>query len=143
MKTKFGAYTINVVFLHLTRNTPFMINAITRNFLAILFIAITKTTLALSPSDITITFKVNGNAACKSNIEALLLNEEIQGITSAVWDATTHNITIVYNSSILKEDILYYYLAEGGYDTEKLRAKNTNYDLLSQECKYQREPDNN
>lgn len=120
-----------------------MINVLNKKLLAILFIAITKTTLALSPTDITITFKVNGNTACKSNIESLLLNEEIQGITSAVWDATTHNITIIYNPSILKEDMLYFYLAEGGYDTEKLRAKNTNYDSLAQECKYQREPDNN
>jgi hypothetical protein len=107
-----------------------------------LFILFFTSSLLLK-SQTTVTFKVNGNATCKSSIEQLLLNEDVQGITSAVWDTTTHNITIVYNSTMLKEDILYYYIAEGGYDTEKLRAKNTHYDALPIECKYQREVDPN
>jgi hypothetical protein len=121
-----------------------MIKVIGRKWLIVMFTTIGFTTMAkTTTSDVTITFQVNGNAACKSNIEALLLNDDVQGITSAVWDTTTHNITIIYNPSILKEDILYFYIAEGGYDTEKLRAKNTHYDVLPTECKYEREPDNN
>lgn len=91
-----------------------------------------------APSE-TITFKVNGQAACKNQIETLITG--IDGVSSAVWDATTHKITIVYDSAVVKKDRFYVTLAEGGYDNEQLHAKKNNYDALSAECKYVREPE--
>lgn len=63
----------------------------------------------------TITFKVNGKAACKTQIEALVMS--VQGVKSAVWNATTKKITIVFNSTVLDRDGFYVILAEGGYDS--------------------------
>ena len=88
-------------------------------------------------ADETITFKVNGNAACKTQIEALVTG--VQGVTSAVWDATAQKITIVFNSTTVNKDKFYVVLAEGGYDNEELHAKTSKYDALSAECKYTRE----
>jgi copper chaperone CopZ len=87
----------------------------------------------------TTSFKLNGNVACKSSIEAVL--NGIHGVVSVAWDATTKIATIVYNSEEIKEDLIYVYFAEGGYDTDKLRAKQRNYDALAPECKYQRDPE--
>lgn len=87
----------------------------------------------------TISFSVNGNAACKSQIETIITS--IDGVVSATWNASTKIITIEFNTELVRKDRFFLELAEGGYDNQELRAKNAKYDLLSADCKYNREPE--
>lgn len=86
---------------------------------------------------LTVTFKVNGNASCKTSIESILTSQA--GIISATWDATSKIITVVFNSTQIKTSDLYSLLALAGYDNAELRSKQSAYDALSAECKYTRE----
>jgi hypothetical protein len=88
---------------------------------------------------LTVTFKVNGNAACESGIEATLVGKT--GILSANWDAGTKMITVKYLSAQVQKSDLYSYLALAGYDNAELRAKQPAYDALSTDCKYTRDPE--
>lgn len=88
---------------------------------------------------LTATFKVNGLQACKSNIESLLTSQA--GVISAVWNSQTKNVVVVYKSSIVKVSEFYTILGVAGYDSSELRAKQSAYDALSNECKYVREPE--
>lgn len=86
---------------------------------------------------LTVSFKVNGNATCKSAIESLLTTQA--GVISASWETTSKIITVVFKSSQLKTSDLYSLLAMAGYDNAELRSKQAAYDALSAECKYTRE----
>lgn len=88
----------------------------------------------------TITFKVNGTAACEAQIELIITS--IDGVTSAQWDAATKMITIVFDNETIKKDRFYVALAEGGYDNQELHAKKNHYEELPAACKYTREPEN-
>jgi hypothetical protein len=88
-------------------------------------------------ADETITFKVNGTAACELQIETLITS--IDGVVSAEWDATTQIMTVVFNAETIKKDRFYIVLAEGGYDNQGLHAKKGNYEALAEACKYTRE----
>ncbi len=84
-------------------------------------------------------FRVNGNAACKADIEASLSGKD--GVISVSWDATTKTITVKHVIAKIPATDLHSYLAMAGYDTSELRAKPAKYDALSQECKYARDPE--
>lgn len=112
----------------------------TKNFAVIAFLGLFGfMSFAFAPSE-TISFKVNGTAACEANIEALITG--LDGVSSASWDASSKIITIVYDSQTIKKDRFYVALAEGGYDNQELHAKKGNYDALSEACKYIREAEN-
>ena len=94
----------------------------------------------VSNDTLTVSFSVNGNAACKSSIEgALTVNA---GVLSATWDAAAKSITVVYLTSKVKKSDLYTFLANAGYDNAELRAKDAVYAALPTSCQYTRTPDN-
>lgn len=92
-----------------------------------------------NPEETTITFRLNANPNCKSSVEAVL--NGVHGISSMSWNAETKKATVTFNPADIKEDLIYVYFAEKGYDTEKLHSKQRNYDALPEECKYQRDPE--
>lgn len=108
------------------------------NFTLITFVGLMSFTASATPE--TITFKVNGTAACEAQIESIITS--IDGVTSAQWDVTTKMITIVFDNETIKKDRFYVALAEGGYDNQELHAKKNNYEELPAACKYTREPEN-
>ena len=88
---------------------------------------------------ITISFKVNGTLACKSNIEASVTTHA--GIITANWAPDTKIITVKFLAAQIKTTNLYSYIALAGFDNSELRAKQVVYDNLSDECKYYRDPE--
>lgn len=88
---------------------------------------------------LTVTFRVNGNAACESAIEGVLTGKA--GIISSNWDPATKNVTVKFLTAQVQQSDLYTYFALAGYDNAELRAKQPAYDALSQDCKYTRDPD--
>ena len=86
---------------------------------------------------VNISFKVNGTAACKTNIESTVSGQV--GVLSAVWNATTKMITLKFISTKIQLSELYAKIAEAGYDNAELRAKQGMYDALPGECKYTRD----
>jgi len=88
---------------------------------------------------LTVTFKVNGNAACESSIEGVLTGKA--GVISTNWDPSTKNVTVKFLPAQIQQSDLYTYFALAGYDNAELRAKQPAYDALSQDCKYTRDPD--
>lgn len=93
--------------------------------------------ICLKAQDTTIVFRVNGNAGCKVAIEHALSG--VQGISSANWDATNKKMTVVYNTQMVREDLIHTYIASEGYDTNLIRSKQAKYDALPAECKYLRD----
>jgi hypothetical protein len=89
--------------------------------------------------DTTVSFPVNGNAACKSSIESALIANS--GVVSASWDASSKTITVTYHTSSLQITDLFPLLANAGYDSAELRAKKAAYDALSSACQYTRDPE--
>lgn len=84
----------------------------------------------------TITFKVYGNCGmCKKNIETAL---ELKGVKSAVWNVDTKMVEVVFNPSVISEEKLHEAIAKAGYDTEKVRAKDENYNQLNMCCQYRK-----
>jgi copper chaperone CopZ len=90
-----------------------------------------------SNDTITVSFKVNGTAACESNIEAALTSQA--GVISANWNSSDKQITVIFKTAQIKTSDLHSFLAMAGYDTSELRAKQNIYDALPASCKYTRE----
>jgi hypothetical protein len=88
---------------------------------------------------VTVSFAVNGTAACKSAIESILTSNA--GVISASWDATAKVVTVTYLTSKLRKSDLYTFLATAGYDNAELRAKTPVYNALPAECQYTRAPE--
>ena len=88
--------------------------------------------------DTTVTFAVNGNAACKSNIEAALTANA--NVVSASWDATAKMITVTFHTANMQITDLYPILANAGYDNAEQRAKDGVYAALPTSCQYTRDP---
>lgn len=86
--------------------------------------------------DTTVTFAVNGNAACKSSIESALTSNS--GVVSATWDSGSQTITVTFHMSSLQITDLYPLLANAGYDNAELRAKDAIYAALPTACQYTR-----
>lgn len=94
----------------------------------------------VSLTDETVSFKVSGTTACKSQIETIITS--LDGVKSANWDADSKIITIVFDAGTVKKDRFFVALAEGGYDNQELHAKKSNYEELPAACKYTREAEN-
>ncbi len=110
-------------------------------FIVVLFLlAICNYSFAGGSNDtLNTSFKVNGNVACKTSIEASISGK--LGVISVSWDATTKMITVKHISATIPAADIHAYLAMAGYDTSELRAKPAKYDALSSECKYTRDPE--
>lgn len=86
-----------------------------------------------------VSFKVNGTGQSKADIETTLTSKP--GVISATWVQSTKMVTVKYLSPQLQKTDLYRFLADVGYDTEELRAKNEKYNGLSSDKKYTRDPE--
>lgn len=85
----------------------------------------------------TISFKVYGNCGmCKKNIETAL---ELKGIKSAVWNVDTKMVDVTFNPSVISEEKIHEAIAKAGYDTEKVKARDDDYNKLHMCCQYRRE----
>lgn len=83
------------------------------------------------------TFKVYGNCnMCKKTIEGALLKKD--GVQSKSWDKTTKMLTVTYNSSQISLAQIKQKIADVGYDTDDVKAKDEVYEKLSPCCHYTR-----
>src|ERR1035437_2941 len=99
---------------------------------------ISKNTLPDGANDtLTITFKVNGVAACEANIEGAVTVKD--GVISATWTASSKMMTVKYLSVKVQASDLYTLLANAGYDNAELRAKDSVYAALPSSCQYTRD----
>lgn len=81
-------------------------------------------------------FKVWGKCdMCKDRIETTL---KLAGISSAVWDKDTKQVTVTFDPSKTSVDAMQKKLALAGHDTEKYRATDEAYSKLPSCCHYDR-----
>lgn len=82
-------------------------------------------------------FKVYGNCGmCKETIESALKKKE--GISKKNWDKNTKMISVTFDESKLTLLQIKQKLADVGYDTDALQAKDEVYNNLPDCCKYER-----
>lgn len=95
------------------------------------------TSNAQSASKKSDTFKVYGNCGmCKETIEGALIKKD--GVIKKSWDKKTKMLSITYNESKLNLLQIKQKLADVGYDTDEIRAKDETYNNLPDCCKYER-----
>jgi hypothetical protein len=85
-----------------------------------------------------VTLNVYGTTACKSTIETI--SKSLSNVSSASFNGETHTLTLVVLPEFDPND-LFFLLASKGYDAGNVRAKDTIYNQLPDECKYVRMPD--
>lgn len=82
----------------------------------------------------TIEFHVSGVCdQCKVRIENAAL---IKGVKMAEWNKETHHIKVVYTTTKTSEMDIHMAIAEFGHDTEKVKAKDEDYEKLPGCCAY-------
>ena len=80
--------------------------------------------------------KVSGECnTCKKKIESAAKNA---GATYAVWDKTTKELVIRYNTSASNTAKIEQSIAHAGYDTPDYKASEDAYNQLDDCCKYDR-----
>jgi periplasmic mercuric ion binding protein len=83
------------------------------------------------------TFKVYGNCEmCKSHIEGALKKKD--GIIKKEWSPTTKMITVTYDPSKITLTQIKQKIADAGYDTDEIQAKDEDYSKLHKCCQYKR-----
>jgi mercuric ion binding protein len=101
-------------------------------------------TLAYSPSmfagskenPVTDTIRVSGNCGmCKKNIERAAA---IKGVKKASWNPDSKELWVTYLPSKTSNEKIQQSIADAGYDTEKIRAKDEVYQNLHTCCQYER-----
>lgn len=85
----------------------------------------------------TLRFEVKGNCdMCKERIEEAL---DVRGVKSADWNVETKMIVVVYDKKKIDEDKIHQLIADAGYDTPKVKAKDKVYEDLPGCCHYERD----
>lgn len=80
------------------------------------------------------TLKVSGNCnMCKATIEKAA---KVGGVTKAVWDVNTKNLSLTYDPSKVTVDQIGKKIAAAGYDNAKVKADDKAYNALSGCCQY-------
>ena len=83
------------------------------------------------------TFKVFGNCTmCKATIENTLKKKD--GITKKEWNTETKMLTVTYVPSKISLKEIKQKIADVGYDTVEIHAKDEAYNTLHSCCKYDR-----
>lgn len=83
------------------------------------------------------TFKVYGNCGmCKSTMEGSLKKKD--GVLSKSWDTKTKMITVTYDPSKITLAQIQQKIADVGYDTDSIKAKDETYNKLHACCQYER-----
>ncbi|PZF74670.1 ATPase [Taibaiella soli] len=78
--------------------------------------------------------RVDGNCEmCKKRIENAAY---IGGVKEAVWDEKTHMLTVTYRPSKTSMDDVAKHIAHAGYDNDKVKATEEEYNKLPKCCAY-------
>jgi len=88
--------------------------------------------------NVTDSFAVSGNCGmCKRTIEGAL--KEVGGVVSAEWNVDTKMMHITYNPHKIAIATIKQKIADAGYDTDTIKAKEAAYNGLPGCCQYERE----
>ena len=80
---------------------------------------------------------VNGNCGiCKKRIEKAAYG--VPGVKSAVWSEDTHDMKLILDESKCSIDDVHAAVAKVGHDTDKVKAKDDDYQKLHSCCQYDR-----
>ncbi len=83
------------------------------------------------------TFKVYGNCGmCKDNIEGALKKKD--GVLKKSWSPKTKQLTVTYDPSKITTKQIKQKIADAGYDTDEIHAKDEAYKKLHTCCQYDR-----
>ncbi|MDI1354532.1 MAG: heavy metal-associated domain-containing protein [bacterium] len=83
------------------------------------------------------TFKVYGNCEmCEEKIEGVLKKKD--GISKKDWDSKTKNLTVTYDPALISSTQIKQKIANAGYDTDEIKAKDEAYNKLPKCCHYER-----
>lgn len=78
--------------------------------------------------------KIEGNCSmCKKRIEDAAY---VKGVKRADWNVQDQVLTIVYNSGKTSSEIIQQHIAKAGHNTEKVSAKEADYEKLPECCQY-------
>jgi len=82
----------------------------------------------------TVEFKVDGVCEmCKNRIQSSAL---IKGVKLAQWNKESKQLKVIYSTKNATEEAIHKAIAEAGHDTEKMKAKDENYNALPGCCLY-------
>lgn len=110
-----------------------------KKFLLSLVCLLTMSTIieAQTPAKKTDTVKIYGNCEmCKSTIEGTLKKKD--GVLKKDWDTETKMLTVTYDSTKITLNQIMQKVADAGYDSESIRAKDETYNKLAKCCRYER-----
>lgn len=80
------------------------------------------------------TWEVKGTDECKSHIDSVIMDQH--GIIDASWENDQIN-SVVYKQIATPDDFLFK-MAVAGFDNEMYRATDEAYQMLAEECQYER-----
>ncbi|QGY44505.1 ATPase [Maribellus comscasis] len=85
------------------------------------------------------TFEVKGGDCeeCKTHIETTTTG--VEGVTSAVWDVETKELTVVFDDEVTTLDSIEMAIAQAGNDTPTYKAPEEAYSALPECCQYEKE----
>ncbi|WP_114756481.1 heavy-metal-associated domain-containing protein [Flavobacterium sp. AG291] len=80
---------------------------------------------------------VNGNCGmCKKRIEAAAYS--VKGVKSAQWHQDHHDMHLIIDENKCSIDDVHAAIAKAGHDTDKVKAKDEDFEKLHGCCKYER-----
>lgn len=83
------------------------------------------------------TIKVYGNCEmCKENIEGALKKKD--GVIKKDWSPKSKMLTVTYDPSKISLTQIKQKMADAGYDTDEIQAKDETYNKLHKCCQYNR-----
>lgn len=92
---------------------------------------------AFAGKPVTEKFKVFGNCGmCEKTIEKAA--NDVKGVKKADWDKETKQIEVTFDPEKTTLDAIHQAIADVGYDTKKVKAKDEVYNKLHSCCKYDR-----
>ncbi len=79
-------------------------------------------------------FQVSGNCEmCKIRIENAA---SIAGVKKVAWNKETQNLRVFYRKDKVSLEEIHQAIANSGHDTEKIKAKNEDYEKIPHCCSY-------
>lgn len=81
--------------------------------------------------------EVNGNCdMCKKRIEKAALS--VKGVKSAVWHQDHHDLHLILDENRCTVNDVHQAIANAGHDTDKVKAKDEDYEKLHHCCQFER-----
>ncbi len=81
--------------------------------------------------------EVNGNCEmCKKRIEKAALS--VKGVKSAVWHTDHQDMHLIIDENKCTLEQVHEAVAKAGHDTDKIRAKDEDYEKLHSCCQFER-----